>query len=131
MKKIMFIFCGLLLLSGCTEENTKDPDNTKSDVTIETTEPVDNPTNNEVGTETDGEQGTNLSSLEEFNLLSDHIDLSTHSATVEEDNEGKRVILFSDETGKKTFKSIFVKHDQHLKIISLNDDGLLYNGQIK
>ncbi|GGN63567.1 hypothetical protein [Oceanobacillus indicireducens] len=48
--------------------------------------------------------------------MAEHIDLDTYQGVVETDNKGNR---------------IFIKHDNRIKIVQFNDDGLLYNGIIK
>lgn len=77
------------------------------------------------------EQQDELGGFEEYEILSDNIDLSAHEAEVETDNSNSRVILFEDSEGNKTYKSVFVKDEQHLKIIQLDDDGVIYNDYLE
>lgn len=72
---------------------------------------------------------SNGSSYAEHAIIKDHIDLNAYSENVVEDNDYKRVILYEDANGHKQYKSIYVKKDDHLKIIDFNG-GLLYNGQL-
>lgn len=72
----------------------------------------------------------NLLEHEESEVLAEHIPLDELTAQVEADNEGKRIILFEDKDGKKVYKSILIKHDNHLKIIDLNGDELLFEGKL-
>lgn len=71
-----------------------------------------------------------LEGLEEFSDLEEHLPLSDLTANIEADNQGKRVILYEDSTGQKVYKSVYVKHDQHVKIIDLKNDGLVYEGKV-
>lgn len=72
-----------------------------------------------------------LAQYEEYEILNEKLDLSTYEAEIETDNSGNRVLIFSEDDGDKAYKSIFVKDEQHLKIVSLKDEGLLYNDVIK
>ncbi|ARF13425.1 hypothetical protein [Sporosarcina ureae] len=73
---------------------------------------------------------SNLLGHEEAEVLAEHIPLDELTAQVEADNQGKRIILFENKSGKKVYKSIFIKHDNHLKIIDLNGDKLLFEGKL-
>lgn len=73
---------------------------------------------------------TNLADHEENAILADHIPLDELTAQVEVDNQNKRITLFENESGQKVYKSIFIKNDNHLKIIDLNDDNLLFDGNL-
>lgn len=66
---------------------------------------------------------------EEFLRINDHINIEDYYADVVEDNRHKRVVLFSDTSNHKQYKSIYVKHKNLLKLIDFND-GLIYKGQI-
>lgn len=79
------------------------------------------------GPETENE----LTQYEEYEILQEQLDLEELDVTVEADNSGNRVLIFSTESGEKKHKSIFVKDTEHLKIVNLGDDGLLYNDVIK
>lgn len=71
-----------------------------------------------------------LEGLEEFSDLEEHMPLADLTADIEADNQGKRVILYEDSTGQKVYKSVYVKHDQHVKIIDLKNEGLVYEGKV-
>lgn len=73
---------------------------------------------------------TNLADHEENEILADHIPMDELTAQVEVDNENKRITLYENESGQKVYKSIFIKNDNHLKIIDLNGDKLLYDGNL-
>lgn len=57
--------------------------------------------------------------------------MSTYDADVESDNNGTRVIFFENEEGQKDYKSVFVKEANHLKLVSLGNDGLIYDDVIQ
>lgn len=111
MKKILVALLGVTLLVGCSDEVVKDKEAENIPVVKEENEA--------------------LNDFPEYDLLAQHIDLSAYEAHIETDNKGTRVIFFEDEEGQKAYKSIFVKEANHLKLISLNDDGLIYNDVIK
>lgn len=66
---------------------------------------------------------------EEFSRIHEHINVNDFHADVVEDNRHKRIILFSDASDHKQYKSIFIKHKNYLKLIDFND-GLVYKGQL-
>lgn len=79
--------------------------------------------------ETKSEEATNsISNYPEAGTIGSHIDLSTHTGSVVEDNQGKRIIVFSDNNGHKQYKSIYSKRNGYLKIIDFNG-GMIYNGK--
>lgn len=137
MKKYLFVLLGLLVFAGCSDNNANDSVDVDVDNTpeVEVEDPVVDLETEEDTTEADDETtdgtGDDLTMLEEYAIIDDNIELSALSAKVEEDNPGTRVILFEDESGKQVYKSVFVKNDQHLKIIKMDDEGLLYNDFIK
>lgn len=124
MKKRLALFCGALLLAGCADDNTEEQ--VKPNSTVESNEQAETPSK-DVETNSSTDQPADLTGYEEYETLSNEIDVDAYIASVLEDNEGKRVILFSNEVGVKAYKSVFIKHDQRLKIMNLQDDGLLYN----
>ncbi|MEI4769823.1 lipoprotein [Psychrobacillus sp. FJAT-51614] len=127
MKKLLVAFLGLALLAGCSEETV----DTNEDNAVDT-ENVDVEEN--VTIEENAEKGANstevqsdIKSFPEFIMLAKNIDLTKYIANVETDNEGTRVIFFENSEGHKEYKSIFVKNENRLKIIKLDDDGLIFN----
>lgn len=136
MKKLLMVITGVLLLVGCSDDKTVTPKEIENnqDSVIESTEP-------EVDTEIEDSRDTsenvgstelsqNLEEYEEYQILSEKIDLAVYQAEIGTDNPGKRIILFSNADGKKIYKSVYIKHDRYLKIIKLDNEGLLYNGQV-
>ncbi|WP_303969448.1 hypothetical protein [Sporosarcina ureae] len=73
---------------------------------------------------------SNLLGHEEAEILAEYIPIDELTAQVEVDNQNKRITLFENESGQKVYKSIFIKHENHLKIIDLNTDDLLFEGQL-
>ncbi|MEI3598419.1 hypothetical protein [Oceanobacillus sp. MO10714A] len=70
-----------------------------------------------------------LEEFPEFDTKAEYIDLDAYQGVVETDNKGNRIILFEDEKGHSEYKSIFIKHNNRLKIVQFKGDGLLYNGR--
>lgn len=57
-----------------------------------------------------------LAQYEEYEVLSEKIDISAYEVTIETDNSGNRVLFFSESNDEKVYKSIFVKNNNHLKL---------------
>lgn len=57
-------------------------------------------------------------------------DIGNLRPIVETDNPGTRVILFENSSGRKVYKSVFVKHDQRLKVLDLDGGPPLFNERI-
>ncbi|WP_445478497.1 hypothetical protein ACULLL_20225 [Lysinibacillus irui] len=160
MKKGLVILLGILLLSGCSSKDTvelKTRDEEVSDKVVAPEESHENDSGrvteekenheNFDGTTEEKENlkdvpaagdtidtvtnNDDLGKFAEFDTIEEHIDLDTFQGVVETDNKGNRIIIFEDENGSAEYKSIFIKHDNRLKIVKLKDDGLLYNGIIK
>lgn len=75
-------------------------------------------------------ESVNITSLEEYNTIIDQVNtegLTFHPVT---DNQGNRIMFLVDADGKKHFKTIFIKHDNLLKIIDVNGRGQVYNGSL-
>lgn len=146
MKKMLMILFGTLLLAGCgstqqadnsdkedtpvieeqeVEENSQDEGQSEEELFQETEEL------GEVIESSESANHDNLTDFAEFNTLSDHIDLDTHSNIVKTDNKGNRVILFKNEQGHMAYKSVYVKHKDRLKIIHLPEDKLVFNEVIQ
>ena len=73
---------------------------------------------------------SNLLGHEEAEVLAEHIPMNELIAQVEVDNQNKRIILYENESGQKVYKSIFIKEDNYLKVIDLNDDNIFYEGNL-
>lgn len=70
-----------------------------------------------------------LAAYEEYSVLEETIDVAKYEPKVETDNDGSRVILFY-ENGRVAYKSVYVKDERHLKVISTDDAPPLYNGTL-
>lgn len=84
-------------------------------------------------TEADDEVNTTsaLEGFEERVVLERTVpDLGTLRSIVETDNPDTRVILFEDASGRKVYKSVFVKHGQRLKVLDLDGGPPLFNERI-
>lgn len=155
MKKIFLpIFCILMIfnISGCSNVgNGGFTDENKSNTMYE-----DRKKNNKISTNNNSQQnndrykqtdyseplkdnnlpegylGKSVAKLEEIHTIDRHIDLDKLVAEVESDIPNKRIILFkNNDTNDLVYKSIYIKDDQHLKIVELTNDQMIYNGTIK
>lgn len=145
MKKTLIILFGLLLLVGCSNNNDAEQpkvdkeDQNQAEQNQDQAENPDASEDEEANTEdattddaTETDKNDHLKEFNEFDVLAAELDLNTYEGVVETDNNGNRIILFQDATGKKEFKSIFIKNDNRLKIVQFdNEDNLLFNDIIK
>lgn len=138
MKKWWLVSAFTLLLAACGNDDAADTEDTvQNDIpAAEETAGEQQPrpagdtgAADEIENPADAEQDTSLS-YEESAVLAQQIPLNELTERVQTDNPGKRVILFENSSGEKVYKSIFVKHDQFLKIIDLKSDRLLYKGNV-
>lgn len=130
MKKIIIVLFSLLFLVSCSTdtEDEATPNNNQEGNNV-TQENDENHSTTDDSNTVDNEH---LKAYEEFDILSQELDLNLYEGIVETDNRGNRVILFQTEEGTKEYKSIYVKDDHHLKIVHFNDeDNLLYNDVIQ
>ncbi|WP_301107954.1 hypothetical protein [Sporosarcina sp.] len=124
MKKLWLLPMLALFLAACgNDEEAKDED----EISIDTIEPEEDTAESDTIAPVNSE----MTLEEENDVLKKHIPVGELTSRVETDNPGKRIILFENQSGEKVYKSIFIKHDQYVKIIDLKDDNLLYEGQIK
>lgn len=146
MKKLWLLPALAVFLVACgSDEETKPVENEDNSVDlIEPEEELAEPEVNEpAGTETPPEDvpgeepnasykpsNSNLLGHEEAEVLAEHIPMDELTARVEVDNQNKRIVLFENESGQKVYKSILIKDDLHLKIIDLNGDNVLYEGNL-
>lgn len=65
--------------------------------------------------------------LPEYPALIDTIGNDNYSIKTVTDNQGKRILLLSDQSDTEQYKSIFIKDTNRLKIINVNDDGEVFN----
>lgn len=58
----------------------------------------------------------------EMSYIADKIAVDQYDIDVETDNDGSRVLFFLAD-GEKKFKSVYVKENQHLKLLNISDGG--------
>lgn len=150
MKKFLVLGAVGLLLAGCSDAGQADDSKTAEEPGSALEEnAVNTPAENENDAERQAaEKGdvnasenssrgdsnesadtghTVLEKYEEYSTVRANAPVDGLTGIVETDNPGTRVILYEDASGVKKVKSIYVKKENRLKVISLNDDGLLYN----
>src|SRR5690625_2473229 len=146
VKKTLLTIISFFVLIGmvaCASNDNNSNNNSQNDVndqpnTSETQSPDNNNNENTVNNQTDDneenvedDQGNDipesLADFEETKTLSEQIDLNALDPEIETDNQNNRVIIFSDDSKTKKYKSIFIKKQNRLKIISLDDDGQIFN----
>lgn len=71
-----------------------------------------------------------IADFPEYDVLAEEITVDDLDVDIKANNSNKRVMLLSDDNGKKQYKSIFIKEKKRLKIISLDDDGQIFNDVI-
>ena len=122
--QIIGLLCILFIVSAC-QADTEQEVNNNADENQETTE------ENESDTGTSADNNTDTSyEYEEQEVIGGQIDEGDYDVVVETDNQGTRV-MFYEIDGEKYYKTIFVKDDNRLKIIDIqNDNGLIYNETI-
>lgn len=76
------------------------------------------------------EEATDLSQYEELTYAKDKVDLSKYESRILNDNQGKRVMLFSD-GNQQVYKTVYVKHKQWLKVIDLQANDVVINESIQ
>lgn len=126
MKKLIIMLSMLLLLTACANNTNESTTEQAQDVSIETAEDQ-TVSNEEDAEEVKKDSKEELTSFLEYETLVDEINIKDLKADVKTDNANKRVIIFKDESGEKKYKSIYIKKEERLKIISLDDEGQIYN----
>ena len=151
MKKWWLLPALAVFLAACGNDEEAKPVEDE-DISVDVIEPEEEPAEPEVSepaeTETTPEEApaeeppaeepnasydpanTNLLDHEEAEVLAEHIPMDELTAQVEVDNQNKRIILFENESGQEVYKSILIKRENHLKIIDLNGDDLLFEGKL-
>lgn len=129
MKKWWLLCAFALLLAACGNDDAADTEDAVQNDMPAAEDTADESENTAAEQPQPAEQNTSLS-YEESAVLAQQIPLNELAERVQTDNPGKRIILFENSSGEKVYKSIFVKHDQFLKIIDLKSDRLLYKGNI-
>ncbi len=69
-------------------------------------------------------------SLPEYSKIIEQIGDKDYNFETVTDNDGKRVLYIIDGNGEKQYKTVFIKSTSHLKIININGNGLVFNGDL-
>lgn len=151
-KKLLAFFATAFVLTGCSSNKAEAPENgsakqasqSSQEVVQESTAVESSAPAEEADTEEDSEdmapvseeeaanaeEATDLSQYEELAYAKDKVDLSKYESRILNDNQGKRVMLFSD-GNQQVYKTVYVKHNNWLKVIDLKNDDLVVNESIK
>ena len=156
-KKAMVFFTTAFILGGCSTKTTDEPVGEPSDSAAQSSEEIiiesassesmavessaAIESSNETDTDEDmapvseedaanAETVTDITQYEELEYAKDTIDFSKYESRLLTDNQGTRVMLFS-EGNEQVYKTVFVKNDNWLKVIDLKADDLLLNEKIK
>src|SRR5699024_3486024 len=130
MKKIITILMTIGVIFGLAACGTNNDTNSAESNEIEDSTEVtkDEGNTNEVDSEEESEE--EKSKIEEFKeseVIEKEIDVSDLNVEIETDNDNNRVILFK-ENNKPVYKTVYIKRDQRLKIIDIeNNEGQIYN----
>ncbi|MBW8351839.1 hypothetical protein K0H71_20775, partial [Bacillus sp. IITD106] len=136
--KLLILLLSICLLAACTsqkEVGTQANNNEKDKVEVtQPSEQEDNQNNESGSTEVPDKQlddstttGTEQTDYIELSIVFNKIGNNEYEQVVETDNSNKRVILFEDQNHHKKFKSIYIKHDNRLKVIDLANNELILN----
>src|SRR5690625_2852308 len=125
MKKMIALISMLVLLAACTSNNGENStDNAeKEDDTVLS---EDNKEAEEIEP-----QSEEIANFPEYDVLAEELNMDNLAADVKTDNPNKRVMILTDNDGEKQYKSIYIKEKQRLKIISLDEEGQIFNKVIK
>lgn len=160
-KKSLVFFAAAFVLGGCSTNKADAPAEESSEAAVQSSQEMVQESSSEsvasessavessasseaADTETDSEdmapvseeevanaeEATDLSQYEELTYAKDQIDLSDYESRILNDNQGKRVMLFSD-GNQQVYKTVYVKHNNWLKVIDLKNDDLVVNESIK
>lgn len=114
----------LVLLAACTSNDNEKSNDTEKEVNTESSE------DEETDTKSNSKQ-EELTSFPEYEVLAEEIKMESLEAEIKTDNPNNRVMILKDENGEKKYKSVYIKKKKRLKIISLNEEGQIFNEVIK
>lgn len=77
-----------------------------------------------------GVESQDIKKLPEYETIMTNVETENYNPRVLEDNTNKRVILLKDDTGRKRYKSVYIKRENHLKIIDYRG-GQIFNDYIQ
>jgi len=131
MKKMIALISMLVLLAACTSnsgENSTDNAEKEDDTVL-------SEDNKEAAQDKEAEeiepQSEEIANFPEYDVLAEELNMDNLAADVKTDNPNKRVMILTDDDGEKQYKSIYIKEKQRLKIISLDEEGQIFNEVIK
>ncbi|SRR5690625_979407 len=136
-KMIVALISMLVLLAACTSNNNEETstDNTEREADTAVSEHNKEPDKEETSDEEINQKAESpnakLASFPEYDVLVEEIDMDNLAADVKTNNPNKRVMILTDDDGEKQYKSIYIKEKQRLKIISLDEEGQIFNKVIK
>lgn len=120
MKLLILLFM-LGLLAGCsTEQQTNSEQDSTAIVSSE--DAVEESVSKEELNE--AEMIDDLTEYPETTATQETIDLTELTGYVISDNPGTRILIFTNEN-KQVYKSIFVKDENHLKVVDLEQNDLV------
>jgi len=136
-KMIVALISMLVLLAACTSNNNEETstDNTEREADTAVSEHNKEPDKEETSDEEINQKvespNTKLASFPEYDVLTEEVNMNILDADMKTDNPNKRVMVLIDEHGEKLYKTVYIKKKKRLKIISLNDEGQIFNEVIK
>lgn len=70
-------------------------------------------------------------SLVEYKKIIEVIDHNDYTFQIVTDNEGKRILILTNSNGEKIYKTVFIKHENRLKVIKVNGSDEVFNDIIQ
>lgn len=138
MKKLIIALISILtLLTACTSNNEGNASAENAEEDIDTALSVENKEadKEEISTKEAYEETESrdqeIGNFPEYDVLAEQVDLDNLTSDIKTDNPNKRVMILTEGDGQKRYKSIYIKKKQRLKIISLDDEGQIFNEVIK
>lgn len=144
MKKLSLILIGIvfLALTACSTQNEEKEIEGGNKDTVDEQEQVKEPVNNEeeagkheeeldVNTSDKQDSQEALINFPEYETIKNNADIEELQYTIETDNPNTRVIIFNTADSIKKYKTVFVKRENRLKIINLENHEQIYNQIIK
>ena len=145
MKKLSLLFIASFTLAACAAENNSDSSEAVESMETIESEVSSAPESVEASEHSSQESETasedlegvteeelaNAESVSEYDsyeelVYQDIFNPEQYQGSILTDNQGKRIFLFSDGQNQ-IYKTIYIKHDNRLKIIDLQKDDLVYN----
>ncbi|MFF5994042.1 hypothetical protein AAGS61_04670 [Lysinibacillus sp. KU-BSD001] len=121
-KMVMALVTTGLLLTAC--QGTDEKSNEVAEENTQTPQTGEEQSAQNVPNASNDEQ---WASLPEYHVIMEQIGTKDYNVETVTDNEEKRILLISDESGESQYKTIFIKQTQRLKIIEMGEDGQIFN----